>query len=232
MKLDANAPLDAWAVSEGKRFLSLIPRLTPPQKINRLFYHWRVSTYAGDDCAYNALVALINGQWKIHLEADPRLNAVDPYLPGAAEHTYRRNSNGLGISVDAMLGATTTDFGQYPVQVGQVWVMCAAGAAFALAYDIDVLALTPDERGWASAPIHTVMSHGEAAIITPSTGDDGTAYPHYFCAPVNGVAGDPGCRWDLSLEDPSDAPLSTATCYAMGDKLRLITHRLKGAIAA
>jgi len=207
--LDSEGPLDTRSLSWARELLSNATYLRTGESLLRIYYHWRVSTYEGDDCAYNILVGMQNGLWVPRVEVDVRLNATDPPQPGYAAHTADRNGNALGISVDAMLDAEPGSFGDYPVQWHLAEMMCAAGAAMGAAYGIDCA--DPDK----------VMTHAEVAILD-----------RYFPGdleqdgfPESG----PPYRWDWALFAPDS--LSKVVAIGCGNVLRRRTHLYKQALS-
>ena len=198
---DLIGPLDPHALQQGRALYNALPMLARAESITRLFSHWSVEEYGCVDGSYNVVIALTSGAWVAEIATSPRLNAVQvsadhPY----AAHTYQRNSHAVGIAVNGMTGATSDDFGAEPVQLHEIEVLCAANAAVAKKYSIDLAGMVGGE--------HTLMTHAEAAIL------DG-----YF-----------GERWDLARLRPSSAPLSVSEAVATGDLIRARSRQYKGAL--
>ena len=199
---DATGPLDEHASNEGARLLQSLPDLTPPQRLTHIPMHWAVETYTMGDKAYNVVVREITAgmPWELVVETDPRLNATSPPQEGYAAHTYQRNSFGIGFSVEAMAGASTSNFGQYPVQVHMLEVLCAGVGAAGCKYGIDIM--VPQN----------CYTHAEAAD-----------WDGYLC----GNSEDPDCRWDLERFIPGADPILPARAHLNGDLLRARAHQYK-----
>jgi hypothetical protein len=201
-------PLDAHALAQGEALLDVLPHLGAGQSLSRAYLHWIVSPYGYDDKAYNITVSLHDDAWLAVVDTDPALNATEPPQPGYAAHTYQRNGHAIGLAVAAMDGATTSDFGPHPVQGHELEVLCAAAAACALKYGIDVAGQTESGEP-------TVMTHAEAAIV------DG-----YYC----GHTTDPDCRWDLARLQPSPDSLTIEEAHETADVLRARIRQYKLAL--
>jgi hypothetical protein len=195
---DLTGPLDSNACKQGYALLKALPPLASGQSIGRIYDHWTVEAYGCVDGSYNIVIALEGGVWAPKIACSPTNNAVQvgssaPY----AAHTYHRNSHAIGIAVNGMAGATTSNFGDAPIQIHEIEVLCATNAAVALAYHIDLAGSIDGE--------HTVMTHAEAALA------DG-----YF-----------GERWDLARLHASSAPLSAAEAHTNADLIRTRSHEYK-----
>lgn len=94
-----NGPISEDTIAQG-----MIPVLHR-QKGGKVFLHWAASTYNGASPNYHATV---QGSGKVVKTRD--------YNSFGGGHTYRQNNEGIGISLAAMSGATTENFGQYPVK--------------------------------------------------------------------------------------------------------------------
>jgi len=172
--------------------------------VTHAYYHWSANRYDMAYPDYNVNVILQNGAWVPVYTTSVLLNATNPLRTGYAAHTYLRNSFAVGICVAAMLNATPSNFGDFPVQIHQLEMLCAAGAAICAKYDID------------STDPSLVMTHAEAAIA------DG-----YYVTdqPADGIT-----RWDLARFADSNDPLTKAEAIASGGQLRALTHAYKLAI--
>lgn len=200
--LDLTGPLDAHALAQGRILLSEIPALEGGESIARIFDHWSVENYIACDGSYNVVIGLHGGQWIAQIATSPRLNAVQvgegaPY----AAHTYHRNSHAVGIAVNGMVAATTENFGAQPVQLHEIEVLCAANAAVALKYHIDL-------AGGFGAE-HNLLTHAECAVL------DGYAWD----------------RWDLARLRPSYEPITVAEARATGDLIRARSREYKLAMS-
>lgn len=147
--------MDERALDEGRKFLAALPAITQAGGfIDHIPLHWAVETYTMGDKAYNGVVRLGSDKaWHLVLETDPNLNSTIPEQPGYAEHTWKRNGHGFGLAVEAMLGATPSNFGLFPIQQHQIEMLCAGAAAVAAKYGIQCM----DDR--------CVYTHAEAAIL-------------------------------------------------------------------
>lgn len=201
---DLQGPLDPHALAQGKSLLVSLPSLANGEHIDREFDHWSVEEYGSCDGQYNIVIELENGQWVAKISTSPRLNAVQvSSLHPYAAHTYQRNSHAVGIAVNGMIGATTSDFGSQPIQLHEIEVLCAANAAVAKKYGIDLGGSVNGE--------HTLMTHAEAAILDSYFPGDG----------------DPQARWDLARLHASNAPLTKDEARATGDLIRARSHAYK-----
>lgn len=199
---DLTGPLDPHALSESRRILAVLPDLAHNEQILAIPLHWSVEDYGCVDGAYNLVIALKENAWTAEIATSPRLNASHPLPDGYAAHTFMRNSYACGIAVDGMVGATSSDFGDEPIQLHEIEVLCATAAAVAQKYGIDT---TERYNG-----LPAVFTHAEAAIA-----DD------YF-----------GERWDLARLHASDLPLTEIEARATGDLLRRRAHDYKIALRA
>lgn len=215
---DINVPLDVHALAQGQLFLAKLPLLGPDESVKGITDHWAVGTYEetfpdaplvnGNNDGYHACVPMRNGVFVAELTADPRLNAIDvgagaPYIA----HSGGLNSHRLGVAVCAMAGATPEDFGQYPVTVHQLEVMCAINAALGAKYGLDLMDPT------------VLTTHAVDAINMRYFPGDATD-PNY---PESG----PPYRWDLGRRIASSAPLTKVGAIAECTEYRIRSHAYK-----
>lgn len=183
--------------------------------------HWEVEPYVDVDPAYNGVVPLLGGAWKMALSTDPRNQVAGLNDNPEASHTWHRNTGAVGLAIAGMSGASTTDFGPYPVQVHQLEFLCAMAAAFAVEYGIDAAGTVPapgsDHADNNGANVnttgeHTILTHGECAVID--------AYPTE--------------RWDLGsfVPLPAGVSLTPAMRSQCGDALRARIHGYAEALKA
>jgi hypothetical protein len=137
-----HVPLDAW-------------RPDVPGRIERIYTHWSANDYAHVFPAYHFCVAVTPDTGIVVVSThDVRENMrrVDelPHRP-YAQHTSKRNSFALGLSVMAMLDATPHDFGAYPLTQALIDGLCVVGGRLATFYGVPIDA-------------DHVMSHAEAAL--------------------------------------------------------------------
>jgi hypothetical protein len=206
MAIAQGNPLDPNALAQGKALLAALPKLGDGESILKLYMHWSVGPYGVTFPDYNVCVCLPDGAtaFEAKITNDPYNNATYPLAAAGASHTWRRNSTALGLAACAMEGATTSNFGVYPVTDHQIEVLCAAVAACGLKYTVDV-----------GDPAR-VMTHAECAMID-----------NYYCGQP-GADGD--CRWDLARLAASAIQLSRAEARATGDLLRGRCHLYKLAL--
>jgi hypothetical protein len=131
------------------------PAEFPHGRIDRIYTHWSAHDYHSVFPAYHYCVALDrDGDVVIVNTHDVRENMrdvyEDPELP-YAQHTRKRNSHAIGISIMAMEGSRPDDFGPYPMTDAQIDGLCFLAAKIASFYTIRIDA-------------DHVMSHAEAAL--------------------------------------------------------------------
>lgn len=194
--MDFSGPIDHDALLEAKVFYGLLPVLSAGF-INRIYEHWSVEQWGCVDGAYNAVVDLRDGKWRILVSHDIQTNAVGDQNTEAA-HTYHRNSHAFGIAINGLVGAGVHDFGADPVYLRELETLTAGVGAIALKYNVDIGGMVNGE--------HTVMTHAEAAILDSYFPGDG----------------DPDSRWDLSIFEalPAGVDLTKDMARASGQKLR------------
>jgi len=208
------AAADPKVLIEARALLKALPDPAPGHTIDRLYEHWQVSDYITtfpDD--YNiTVVKHPDGYYYPVITHDPMTNAAGVNM---ASHTGDRNTGALGITVAAMLDATPSDFGPYPLSLAMMECFCGTVAAAALKYNVDV-------AGFASNGERNILTHAEVAIC------DG-----YFPGdPV--VAGKPESgapyRWDFCRLQASPAELSKSEAIITGDQLRMRIRTYKVAL--
>jgi hypothetical protein len=156
-----DAPLNADALSAGKSLLEILPACKPGD-FDHVYYHWEAG--CSPSAAYNINVDYDGQHFHLVLTTSPAYNAYSTFdNKNYAAHTWLRNTGGIGVSTDNMLGATTTNFGDYPETLGYLEHLCAAGAACALKYGIDLAAKTPASAG-EYANEEPIMTHAVAAF--------------------------------------------------------------------
>jgi len=146
---NAIASYPHWKLSEW-------PAEFPPGRIDRIYTHWSAHDYSSVFPAYHYCVALDeDGDVAIVNTHDVRENMRDVYdgpETPYAQHTRKRNSYAIGISIMAMEDSRPDDFGPYPMTDAQIDGLCVLAAKIAAFYDIPIDA-------------DHVMSHAEAAKI-------------------------------------------------------------------
>jgi hypothetical protein len=217
------APVDPAILAVAKAFMSSLPVVPMGNRnpdasdyadpdLTRIYLHWSVQAMGCVDAAYNFVVTENGGHFQIEHSTDVRKNArstFDPY--GYAAHTFHRNTGAVGIALDGMDGATANNFGPDGVTVTGLTVLCAAAAAVAAKYQIDVSGLSIDSDPF-YGEINT-LTHAEAANLTGSP----AAYTPYGPDPIGDVE-----RWDLASFVPGPVTADTAT--TCGNALRELIH--------
>ncbi len=153
-----NGPKSEDTIAQGK--INPIKR----QKGGKIFLHWAATGYDGASPNYHATI-----------QGDGSVEKTRDYNTFGGGHTYRQNSEGIGISLAAMAGASTENFGKYPVKQIQYENMAKLCAQI----------LTSWGHGPSYVNDRTVPTHAEAGRDLP--GDN--------YGPV-GWGGD-GNKWDL-----------------------------------
>lgn len=207
-----NAPLLAEVIAAAQGFRLLLP-VVPAGGLSRAYLHWEVEQYADVDPAYNAVVPLLENVWKMALSTDPRNQVAGLNNNPQASHTWHRNTGAVGLAIAGMGGASTTDFGPYPVQEHQLEYLCGMAAAFCTKYEIVANGKVPppgsnhaDDNGdnVNTAGEWNILTHGECAVLD--------AYPSE--------------RWDLGsfVPLPAGVELTPAIRSLCGDALRERIH--------
>ncbi|WP_432648082.1 N-acetylmuramoyl-L-alanine amidase [Mitsuokella sp.] len=153
----------------------------------KVYLHWTAGHY---QTFFDDYHVSIDAQGKIYING-----SLDDILP----HTYHRNSGAVGITLNACVGATSSDLGAEAPTAAQIEAIAQAVCAIC-----DGLWLTIDK-------LH-VMTHGEAA-----DNEDGIE-PHEAYGPKTTCE-----RWDLEYlgtdESPAFSPWATDGSRG-GDVLR------------
>jgi hypothetical protein len=131
------------------------PAEFPAGRIDNIYTHWSAHDYSSVFPAYHYCVATdADGTIVVVNTHDPRKNMRDVYQGPEepyCQHTRKRNSYAIGISIMAMEGSKPDDFGKYPLTEELIDALCLVGAKIAAFYGI---AIDADH----------VMSHAEAAV--------------------------------------------------------------------
>lgn len=127
-----------------------------PGRIESIYVHWSAHDYSLVYPAYHFCVAK-NAQDAIVVvnTHDVRENMRDVYAGEErpyAQHTRKRNSFALGISVMAMEDAKPHDFGPYPLTPELIDALCLVGGRLAAFYRVPIDAAH-------------IMTHAEAALL-------------------------------------------------------------------
>jgi len=152
-------------------------------KGSAIYLHWTAGSYGG-----------VSGNYHTTITGDGKINRTTPYDKFNVDHTYKRNSNAVGLSVAAMGGSP--DPWSIPVKPIQYQKMAEEAARIAKAW------------GWTASDINikNVMTHAEAGANKDGTKRHDNYGPRQW--------GGTGERWDLFNLYKNDAPGSG------GDKIR------------
>jgi len=201
-------------------FKKLVVELTtkypvPAGILNRIYLHWTVAPHGIDFTDYNLEVVLRNGKLGVDITGNPQDNAEGINQNPIHSHTWHRNTNAIGISIDGMDGATVDNFGPDAPSEEELLFLCGAAAAVAKAYDIDASGVVINGETHLDNNNNTVNTKGEHIILT-----------HGECAVIDAY---PSERWDLGVLSPlpHGVALTPAMRTASGDVLRAAIHRIK-----
>lgn len=96
-------------------------------KLNYITFHWTAGTWTWTNTEhYHYIVSFDN---------KAKLNKILP-LNKAGSHTWKRNSGNIGIAFAGMLGATSVDFGKYPIKPEQIEMGAKLAAELSIKYNI------------------------------------------------------------------------------------------------
>jgi hypothetical protein len=217
------APADAGILAKARALLAELPHANAGD-IDRIYLHWSVAPMCDRFADYNVMI-LSNTGYYMAITHTPADNAVSTFAPESyAAHTYCRNEGAVGVCLSGMDGATETNFGPDPETVTGLTHLCAAAAAVALKYGVDVSGLSgPGPRG-TYAGEHTILTHAEAANLP---GEPGQYGPY---GPPPGTSE----RWDLAVFTPltNGAVLDKEMASMCGDALREVIRTYKIALEA
>lgn len=150
----------------------------------KIYLHWTAGRYNATSAHYH-----------VNITGDGSIYVSTENLADVLEHTWRRNSGSVGITLCCAYGAGSCGLGDYPPTAKQIEVMAQVICAIA-----DALWLTIDKSH--------VMTHGEAA-----NNEDGGVGTHKPYAWWNDGYGDGDTRGDLeylgTAESPSYKPWAT-----------------------
>lgn len=217
MSFTADIAIPDWALTDFKNFYNLLITKHPLKngQIDRLYLHWSVGHYSTEFSDYNFQIILKNNKWVIDITGNPEDNVPGLNNNTIHSHTWRRNSNALGICVSGMYNGNIHNFGPEPVTTNEIMYLCGAAAAACKAYNIDASGkviqgtnhLDNDGNNLNTLGEFNILSHAECAIIDK--------YPSE--------------RIDLgSLEPlPIGVDLTPAIRTQSGNILRSVIHRIK-----
>lgn len=131
------------------------PAEFPVGRIEYIYTHWSAHRHHDVFPAYHFCVAIDpDGDVVIVNTHDVRENMRDVYdgpETPYAQHTRKRNSYAIGISIMAMEDSRPDDFGPFPMTPAQIDAFCFLAARIAEFYNIPIDA-------------DHIMSHAEAAV--------------------------------------------------------------------
>jgi len=138
--------------------------------VKMVYLHWSAGRYHE-----------IYDDYHISVDCDGRIYLPDPDLTIKRNHTWKRNSNSVGIAVCGCLGAQAnngynTDFGSYPVTEAQIEAVSMIIALFAK---------------YGGVPVECCITHCEAAYFDgygPYSGDEETRWDLWYL-PDSGMNG-------------------------------------------
>jgi hypothetical protein len=157
--------------------------------INKIYLHWSAGHYGQffDD-------------YHINIDSDGSVYVSTNDLTEHKNHTYMRNTGGIGIGLACCAGATTNDLSDEPPTNEQVEAMAQVIAVLCASLEI-----TPD--------INSVLTHAEAAnnLDGENPGYEANGCPNGIYGPnpnPDGSAGGDFERWDLWILKIGDASWS------------------------
>lgn len=127
-------------------------------------------------------------------------------------HDPRDQSANIEIGAMCMANATTQNWGKYPFTAAHAWMMAGIVARVCALKGIDTLGRFADSvepSVLQNGPIFNVSTHAERALQTQNPGVDHPDLGYFI------YSGDPDCRWDLSVLQPSDTDKLVASFPAM-----------------
>ena len=135
MNFDPDAAIDSDVVADAREYMTTLPAIKAGD-VHRIYLHWAVAPFGCLFDDYNAMVDLESGRWVFKTTRNPQNNVPGLNQDPMAAHTWHRNSWALGIAIAGMDGATTSNFGNDPVQLHELQYLCAGAAALALKYEV------------------------------------------------------------------------------------------------
>ncbi len=143
----------------------------------KIYLHWTAGHYE----------QFFPEDYHIQVSGDGTIYASTDDFSEVLEHTWKRNTGGIGVAICGCYGAGSSDLGDEPPTTEQIEIMAQIIAMLA-----NSLWLTIDKQ-W-------VMTHGEAA-----DNEDGES-PHLPYAWWNDGYGDGDTRGDLEYLETDDSP--------------------------
>jgi len=109
--------------------------------MERIVLHWTAGADGVNDIESDAYHFIVSRDGTVTPGKDPVEANIPPLAPGQyAAHTWNLNSYSIGITLDAMAGATERPFswGRYPITKVQVDALCKLTAALSVQYGVPV----------------------------------------------------------------------------------------------
>jgi hypothetical protein len=157
-----SGPLNEAALAAAKDLYNRLQEC-PAGTLDHIYNHWTVGHEGQDFPDYNVSVRYANGHFYLDITHNPQDNARGVNNNAPADHTWLRNTGGVGIATDDMVFATTTNFGDEGVTKLALEYMCAANATVAKKYGIDLGGKTPASAGQYASEL-PIMTHAVAAM--------------------------------------------------------------------
>lgn len=215
---DTSARIEQKIIAIASRLFDTLPKL-PHGDITRIYLHWSVEAMGCKDAAYNVVVERYNNQYEMNVTHDPRDNARSTFQDECyAKHTAWRNYGAVGVALNGMDGATEQNFGPDSVTVAGLTYLCAATAAVACRYGIEIDGSSHDLDRPEYDGEWPVLTHAEAANLPGNPVHSG-AYA-YGPGPVGSLE-----RWDLAAFTPG--PVTAFTANLCGAALRTVARKYR-----
>jgi len=121
--------------------------------MKRIIWHWTAGGHTPNSTDLNAYHEIIDGQGRVHKGNRPISANKAPMQDNYARHTASLNSDSIGLSVAAMVGAVERPFnaGRSPITQAQLEALVKRTAELCVEYNIPVTR-------------QTVLSHAEVPI--------------------------------------------------------------------
>jgi hypothetical protein len=208
---------DPGALAAASILVAQLPDV-PGGSLERIYDHWTVGHYNQNFDHYNVSVRFDGSHFHLDVTHDLQDNARGVNDNAPAAHTYRRNTGAVGITVDGMLGASVHNFGPEPITTLMMEYLCAANAAVAHKYGIDLAGMSG-----------TAPYTGEPTLLTHAEAADRIGHPAQYDPYGPGSTAE---RWDLCslISLPSGVSLSAAMATMTGDAIRERSRKYKIAL--
>lgn len=162
-------------------------------EINTIYLHWSAGSYTNPSNSYQInitgdgkILLMVNELGDHYTPEDDGYDASNPYRK--VSHTYRRNTQAIGISILCCAGAeyyggTNVEWGEYPPTRAQIEAMAKCVAVLCEEWNLPI-------------DLRHVMTHAEAADNKDGRdpGYEYNGFPNGMYGPENSVE-----RWDLAV---------------------------------